>query len=358
MIRRKTLRDIGTIVLIAAILGGIVLVNYLTRQQNLKERMIGWRKQIEEQRESKGLQLLPWELLEQTSGNVRRGPTFPEDLLALDRAPIDLIGFMVPVDKFHEMEQFLILPMPIQCYFCQAPPMRDIVLVQMKEGEKADLYNEPILINGTLNLNRGPGTKFFYVVKDASFGPGEERGKLTVKHMSELHAGHYRAAKLAEELAKQKKFEGRDTSFLKEEEAEKIREAEKNLVAGRLFLEKSLEQESVEELPHTGGVQYKVLETGEGRTPKVHDRVKVHYCGWLMGKDEPFDNSYEREEPAVLGVNKVIPGWTDALLHMKEGDKWLLFIPPERGYGEAGMGKTIPPNMVLIFELELIEVLD
>ncbi len=103
------------------------------------------------------------------------------------------------------------------------------------------------------------------------------------------------------------------------------------------------------------GLQYEVLASGEGATPKETDRVTVHYRGTLENGTE-FDSSYKRGQPAVFPVNRVIRGWTEALQLMKEGDKWRLTIPSELAYGSRGAGASIPPNATLIFEVELIKV--
>jgi FKBP-type peptidyl-prolyl cis-trans isomerase len=103
------------------------------------------------------------------------------------------------------------------------------------------------------------------------------------------------------------------------------------------------------------GLQYKVITSGSGKTPTAADNVTVHYTGKLLDGTE-FDSSVERNEPATFGVGQVIPGWTEALQLMHEGDKWLLFIPAELGYGERGAGGQIPPYSTLIFEVELIKV--
>jgi FKBP-type peptidyl-prolyl cis-trans isomerase len=82
--------------------------------------------------------------------------------------------------------------------------------------------------------------------------------------------------------------------------------------------------------------------------------VAAHYAGRLLDGSE-FDSSYSRGEPLTIAVGGVIKGWTEALLMMKEGDKWTLFVPPELGYGERGVG-PIPANSALIFDIELVEV--
>jgi FKBP-type peptidyl-prolyl cis-trans isomerase FklB len=121
----------------------------------------------------------------------------------------------------------------------------------------------------------------------------------------------------------------------------------------REFLAANARKPGVVILP--SGLQYKVIEEGSGATPIATDTVMVHYRGTLIDGTE-FDSSYSRGKPATFGVNRVIPGWTEALLLMKEGARWQLFIPPELAYGEKGTGSKIPPNSTLTFEVELISV--
>ncbi len=103
------------------------------------------------------------------------------------------------------------------------------------------------------------------------------------------------------------------------------------------------------------GLQYKKLAEGKGKQPTADKNVTVHYAGRLIDGQE-FDSSIKRGEPASFDVNGVIPGWTEALQLMHEGDKFELYIPSELAYGERGAGGQIPPHSVLIFEVELIKV--
>lgn len=103
------------------------------------------------------------------------------------------------------------------------------------------------------------------------------------------------------------------------------------------------------------GLQYEVLTEGEGKTPQKADRVTVHYTGKLVD-GVMFDSSIQRGQPATFRVNQVIPGWTEALQMMQEGDKWILYIPYSLGYGERGSPPQIPPFSTLIFEVELLKV--
>jgi FKBP-type peptidyl-prolyl cis-trans isomerase len=103
------------------------------------------------------------------------------------------------------------------------------------------------------------------------------------------------------------------------------------------------------------GLQYQVISSGNGKVPTASDNVTVHYTGKLID-GTVFDSSVERGEPATFGVGQVIAGWTEALQLMHEGDKFMLFIPSELGYGDRGAGGQIPPYAALIFEVELIKV--
>ena len=123
---------------------------------------------------------------------------------------------------------------------------------------------------------------------------------------------------------------------------------------GETFLAANAKKEGVTVLP--GGLQYKVLKSGEGRKPGRTDKVRCHYEG-TFPNGQKFDSSYDRNEPAVFGVNQVIAGWTEALQLMSEGSAWELYIPYNLAYGEAGAPGAIPPYSALVFKVELIEVL-
>jgi len=131
-------------------------------------------------------------------------------------------------------------------------------------------------------------------------------------------------------------------------------EAEKNQQAAEAFLAANARKEGVKTT--ASGLQYKVLKSGAGRTPKATDTVRTHYHGTLID-GKVFDSSVERKEPVEFPVNGVIAGWTEALQMMKEGDKWQLFIPAKLAYGERGQG-PIGPNSTLIFEVELLSIVN
>lgn len=123
---------------------------------------------------------------------------------------------------------------------------------------------------------------------------------------------------------------------------------------GEAFLAENGNKVGVKTLP--SGLQYRVLKAGDGRQPTKADQVIVHYKGTLIDGRE-FDSSYKRGEPAKFGVTQVIKGWTEALQLMKEGSKWMLYIPWQLAYGEKGSGKLIGPHETLIFEVEMIAVM-
>ena len=129
--------------------------------------------------------------------------------------------------------------------------------------------------------------------------------------------------------------------------------AEKNLGEGKLFLEENSTKEGVVVLP--SGLQYQILREGTGPQPQLTDQVSTHYIGAFLDGTE-FNNSYQEGKPAIFPVNRVIPGWTEALQLMKVGAKWKLWIAPELGYGEAGRGEMIPPSSTLVFEVELLSI--
>ena len=161
-------------------------------------------------------------------------------------------------------------------------------------------------------------------------------------------------------------LQGKDSEFT-EQEITKAFQAYEPLrqsamaKAGEDFLAANREKEGIKVLK--SGVQYKVLASGKGASPKPTDTVKVHYQGRLIdGKF--FDGSYsgeapaKRDKPAEFPLNGVIRGFKEALTAMKVGDRWTVYLPSELAYGERGSPPTIGPHSVLIFDLELVEIVE
>lgn len=138
---------------------------------------------------------------------------------------------------------------------------------------------------------------------------------------------------------------------MQKENAEKGKKA---LEEGRVFLENNGKRAEV--TTTKSGLQYEVLKEGNGKHPKATDKVRCHYEGTLID-GTVFDSSYQRNEPAVFGLNQVITGWTEGVQLMGEGAKFRFYIPYLLAYGEAGAGASIPPYSTLIFDVELLEVL-
>ncbi len=139
-----------------------------------------------------------------------------------------------------------------------------------------------------------------------------------------------------------------------EKQAQKTKEAAtENGTKGEKFLAENKSKEGVKTT--ASGLQYKVLKEGDGPSPKETDTVVTQYRGTLIDGKE-FDSSYKRNEPATFPVNRVIKGWTEALLMMKVGSKYQLFIPASLAYGERGAGQDIGPNETLIFDVELMDI--
>ncbi len=126
-----------------------------------------------------------------------------------------------------------------------------------------------------------------------------------------------------------------------------------NTAAQEAFLAENKGKDGV--VTTDSGLQYTVMTEGEGPKPTKDNTVRVHYTGTLLD-GTVFDSSVQRGEPAEFGVGQVISGWTEALQLMNVGSKYKLFIPSELAYGARGAGQAIGPNAMLIFEVELLDI--
>ena len=136
-----------------------------------------------------------------------------------------------------------------------------------------------------------------------------------------------------------------------------------NKMKGQEFLDKNKTSEGVRVF-NRSQIQYKVIAEGNGEIPDYDDVVKVHYNGYLIDGHK-FDSSYDRGEPTTFNVNGVIKGWTEVLQKMPVGSKWEVYIPQNLAYGMKGISSdpkkgeyVIPPSSTLIFEIELLEIID
>ena len=190
--RRRTKRDFGILMAIILVIGSVVLFNGQLSRSALANEMDTWRRNVEAKRESEGTELMTWELLRKTKGTLRKGGKFHEDLAPFNGQKINIVGFMVPDEQFRNVTEFMLLPLPIECYFCQIPPAHDVMLVNLAEGQTADIFEEPVIINGTFTLHEGEGVKFFYSIENATLGAGEmdgelNRRKLKMEHLAPQH---------------------------------------------------------------------------------------------------------------------------------------------------------------------------
>lgn len=155
-------------------------------------------------------------------------------------------------------------------------------------------------------------------------------------------------------------FQKKRTEMMKKQQEEAAKKAEEQYgevkKAGEKFLEDNVAN-NPDILTTESGLQYIVMQEGTGKQPTATSRVKVHYHGTLID-GTVFDSSVDRGQPSTFGVNQVIKGWTEGLQLMKEGAKYKFFIPQELAYGATPRGGKIRPFDALIFEVELLEVLD
>lgn len=175
---------------------------------------------------------------------------------------------------------------------------------------------------------------------------------ILVQGLQDTLAG--RPTKLTEEQANEVK-----QSFMQKLQARAVEErtaqAAANRSEGEAFLAENKNKPGVRTTD--SGLQYQVITEGRGAKPAATDRVRVHYTGTLLDGTK-FDSSVDRGTPAEFALNGVIPGWTEALQLMSVGSKYKLFIPSELAYGENGTPGPIGPNATLIFEVELLEILE
>ncbi len=130
----------------------------------------------------------------------------------------------------------------------------------------------------------------------------------------------------------------------------------KNLKAlNKQFLEENAKRDGV--IVTASGLQYEILEEGSGATPSSTSIVRTHYHGSFIN-GQVFDSSVTRNEPAEFALSEVIPGWTEALKMMAVGSKWRIAVPADIGYGEAGSPPVIPGGSALVFEINLLDIIE
>ena len=223
----------------------------------------------------------------------------------------------------------------------------------------------PLLVSATLSLTAYAAETPLSTEKDkVSYSIGMDLGhnlrsqKLEIdpkafnQGFNDAFQGH--KTRLSEDQAKEV-LTSFNQKWMKEREKQNKILGEANLKKGENFLSDNKKRKEIVTLP--SGLQYRVITEGTGANPTLADIVTTHYRGTLLDGTE-FDSSYKRGEPATFPVQGVIPGWTEALQQMKPGAKWELFIPANLAYGEQGSGKAIGPNEALVFEIELLNIVN
>ena len=190
--KKRTKRDIGIFFALIGLIGGVAFANAQFRRGDLAEKYERLREGLEAGHLQEGMNLLAWSLVRKTKGSLHRGGTFAADLFDYNEQPVHMIGFMVPLETFINVTEFMMLPIPIECYFCAMPPSRDVLYVQLQEGETAQIFAEPVLVLGTFKVHEGPEQKYFYSLEDATIKAAEDGGELTrrrqqLQHMLPVH---------------------------------------------------------------------------------------------------------------------------------------------------------------------------
>ena len=187
--RRRAKRDLLTLAGVGAILALVVGINLYMHIESAKEIFEKMRLAKEAEIRSKGFEVLDWNMFGEIKGT--RAPKFPEELLSIDGEPVNLCGFMSPINQFADVDEFMLLPVPITCYFCDAPPLRDVVHVKLLRSGR--MVEEPIVVGGYLELAKEEKPKFFSSIKIALWNEAvdtELLKQLTNKETSDEHKKH------------------------------------------------------------------------------------------------------------------------------------------------------------------------
>lgn len=150
-------------------------------------------------------------------------------------------------------------------------------------------------------------------------------------------------------------MQSRHAEFQARQQEEQAAAAQENVAAGEEFLAQ-MKEENPDIQSTESGLHYEILEEGTGKQPTENDRVRLHYTG-SFPNGEVFDSSRQRGEPAVFSLRAVVPGFSEGLQLLHEGGKAKLYLPAEIAYGTQGRA-PIPPGQLLIFDVELIEVME
>lgn len=186
--RKRSKRDLLTLLGLVLIIVGVIGANGYMRRAGLREHFEQIRAALEKKHRDEGVKLLDWKELHDVVGNRRTGATFPESLKEKDGHLVNIVGFMSAIDQFRNVSEFMLLPVPITCFFCEAPPMRDIIEVKLEKP--ANMINEPVLVGGRLRLHEGERPLFFYTIEDAKWNEAVSDEESTEKVIDQQHKLH------------------------------------------------------------------------------------------------------------------------------------------------------------------------
>lgn len=185
--RQRAKRELTILGVVVLVVAALIFINYTTGLEQLVKRYDDMRRTAEAAREAEGMEILKWRHMRDTEGSLRGGPTFTDELKAWNNKQVNLIGFMVPENEFRDVKEFILLPLPIECYFCKRPPVHDVMMIQMAEGTTTPIFEGPVLINGVLRLHEGANQKYFYSITHAALEPAERGGKLQKRIIPQEH---------------------------------------------------------------------------------------------------------------------------------------------------------------------------
>jgi hypothetical protein len=177
-----------TLVGLVVIIVSVVTANGYMRRAGLREFFDNMRVAEEAKRKEEGVKLVEWKELNEVKGRRQSGATFPQSLKEKDGKLVNIVGFMSAIDQFKDVKEFMLMPVPLTCYFCDAPPMRDII--QVKLEKPASMINEPVLIGGRLKLHEGPKPLFFYSIENAKWNEAVSDEESTEKVIDQQHKLH------------------------------------------------------------------------------------------------------------------------------------------------------------------------
>ena len=218
---------------------------------------------------------------------------------------------------------------------------------------KADAAEDAPIIPGIVGLETGKKQVSYMIGQDMGKSLSVIKDEIDLEVLSQAIADQFagKDSKLTAEQAL-KVQESFTATIQAKQAAEAEAKAAKGKEEGAAFLATNKDKPGVKVTE--SGLQYQVVRAGNGPTPAATDVVRVHYKGTLLD-GTVFDSSYDRGQPAEFGLAQVIPGWSEGVALMPVGSKYTFWIPAELGYGEAG-GGPIPPNAMLTFEVELMEI--